>query len=207
MSDLIGITIEEVEEKEREIAGHIKAISDLLCIETTESNVDTPERIAKMYSRELFKHRNNYDISVLDAQIKLFDNPNYKGKVLSPVVMKDISFSSTCEHHWLPFMGVAKVTYIPKKKIIGLSKIPRVVKFFSQKPQLQERLTQEICDYLYNVLNPIMVKVELTATHCCVMCRGAESDCITETTHERWSSDDKVTEIEVAEMKSTTQYV
>lgn len=101
-----------------------------------------------------------------------------------PVTVRGIEFSSTCEHHWLPFMGVAEVSYIPSDTIIGLSKIPRVVKYFSQKPQLQENLTNEIGEYLFNLLNPKWIKVTLIATHTCVMCRGAESNCETETVYE-----------------------
>ena len=166
---------------------HFKAAFNALGLEVTESNKDTPRRIAKMYAKELFKNREKRSVEDLDKQMTLFDNPAHNSKVQSPVIMDDIEFTSTCEHHWMPFMGVCKVTYLPGEKIVGLSKIPRVVKFFSQKPQLQERLTQEICEYLFSQLNPIMVRVEMTATHCCVMCRGAESKCTTSTAYELWN--------------------
>ena len=117
--------------------------------------------------------------------MKLFKN-NSPVPNNHPVTVRGIEFSSTCEHHWLPFMGVAEVSYIPSDTIIGLSKIPRVVKYFSQKPQLQENLTNEIGEYLFNLLNPKWIKVTLIATHTCVMCRGAESNCETETVYERW---------------------
>lgn len=170
-----------IDNKVEEIKYHIEAISKILGFEKTDSNENTPLRVAKMYCNELFKNRNNNNIEELNAQMKLFDY-THKGE-LQPITMSGIEFHSTCEHHWLPFMGVAEVSYIPSDKIIGLSKIPRVVKYFSQKPQLQEKLTNEIGEYLFNLLNPIWISVKLTATHTCVMCRGAESNCSTETTY------------------------
>lgn len=155
---------------------HISAISSLLGIPVTESNKDTPRRVAKMYCEELFKNRSG-DTSELDAKMKVFPNEG----TTTPITVQGIEFCSTCEHHWLPFMGVVSVTYIPNESIVGLSKIPRVVKFFSQKPQLQERLTKEVGEYLVNLLKPKFLTVSVTATHTCVMCRGAESDCSTST--------------------------
>jgi GTP cyclohydrolase I len=158
----------------KEVEKHIKAISDLLEIPETASSIDTPKRVAKMYCNELFKNRNNNNIAELDEKMKLFEAIND-----SPIKVRGIDFHSTCEHHWLPFSGVCNVEYIPSKKIVGLSKIPRVVKYFSQKPQLQERLTHEIGEYLFNLLRPRFIRVEMIAEHCCVACRGAESDCDT----------------------------
>lgn len=169
--------IKLIDNKVEEIRKHVEAIAEILGIEKTESNENTSLRVAKMYCNELFKNRNNNNIEELNSRMKVFDS---EGNT-SPVVMKGIKFYSVCEHHWLPFFGECTVTYIPKKKIIGLSKIPRVVKFFSQKPQLQERLTKEIGDYLFKLLDPEYLCVEMTAKHCCVMCRGAESECETET--------------------------
>lgn len=162
----------------KQIEGHIKAIMELLNIEETESNKDTPKRIAKMYVNEVFKNRDN-DLSILDNKMTLFSNED---NMKEPITIHDIKFNSMCEHHWLPFFGHVNVTYIPKDSIIGLSKIPRVVKFFSQKPQLQEKLTKEVGDYLVSILKPEYLRVEVTAVHTCVMCRGAESDCSTTTT-------------------------
>lgn len=170
-----------IDNKVEEIKNHIEAISEILGFEKTDSNENTPLRVAKMYCNEFFKNRNNNNIEELNSQMKLFDY-TCKGE-LQPITMSGIEFHSTCEHHWLPFMGVAEVSYIPSDKIIGLSKIPRVVKYFSQKPQLQEKLTNEIGEYLFTLLNPIWISVKLTATHTCVMCRGAESNCSTETTY------------------------
>lgn len=170
-----------IDNKVEEIKKHIEAISEILGIEKTESNENTPLRIAKMYCNEVFSSRNNNNIEELNSRMKVFDSEGNH----SPVTMKGIKFSSMCEHHWMPFIGECTVTYIPKNKIIGLSKIPRVVKYFSKKPQLQERLTKEIGDYLFNLLDPKYISVTMIATHCCVLCRGAESECETETHYTR----------------------
>ena len=176
-----------IDNKVEEIKKHIEAISNILGFEKTDSNENTPLRVAKMYCNELFKNRNNENIEELNSQMKLFDYTPVG--ITQPIVMRGIEFHSTCEHHWLPFMGVAEVSYKPTNKIIGLSKIPRVVKYFSQKPQLQEKLTNEIGEYLFNLLQPEWIQVKLTATHTCVMCRGAESDCETETMYVKRTTD------------------
>ena len=168
-----------------EIEKHIKAISEILGIKPTESNCDTPLRVAKMYCNELFKNLNDYNIEDLNSKMKLFDACGNM-----PIILRGIKFNSTCEHHWLPFMGIAEVSYKPTDKIIGLSKIPRVVKYFSQKPQLQERLTNEIGEYLFNLLKPEWIHIKLIATHTCVMCRGAESECETETNYYKFTKED-----------------
>ncbi len=175
-----------IDNKVEEIKKHIEAISDILGFEKTDSNENTPLRVAKMYCNELFKNRNNENIEELNSQMKLFDYTPVG--IVQPITVKGIEFHSTCEHHWLPFMGIAEVSYKPSNKIIGLSKIPRVVKYFSQKPQLQEKLTNEIGEYLFNLLQPEWIQVKLTATHTCVMCRGAESDCETETAYVRYNN-------------------
>ena len=162
----------------KEIEGHISAISSLLGFPITESNKDTPHRVAKMYCNELFANRNNLNIEKLNEKMKVFPAENN-----NPVSVT-VPFNSVCEHHWLPFMGNVTVTYIPKNTIIGLSKIPRVVKFFSKKPQLQERLTTEIGEYLISIIDPEYLKVEITATHTCVSIRGIESPCETTTLFE-----------------------
>lgn len=161
-----------------EIACHINAVMELLGIEVTDSNKETPLRVAKMYNTELFKNRSEESIKELDVRMTTFDNEDYTNGIIE---MSGIKFSSVCEHHWLPFMGYVNVKYLPSKKIIGLSKIPRVVEFFSKKPQLQEKLTGEIGKYLVKLLDPKYLKVEVVATHTCIMCRGANSDCDTRT--------------------------
>lgn len=171
-----------IDNKVEEIKKHIEAISDILGIEKNASNENTPLRVAKMYCNELFKNRNGAHLEELNSRMKVFPNEGTD----TPITVSGIEFCSTCEHHWLPFMGTVTVSYVPSASIIGLSKIPRVVKYFSQRPQLQERLTDDIGRYLVNILNPKSLTVEVTATHTCVMCRGAESKCETTTTYEFW---------------------
>ena len=167
--------VEQIEE-------HLEEIMDILEIKRTPSNEETPRRVAKMWANELFANRNNRNIEELDAKMKVFDN-EYENEV---IVMKDIEFNSTCEHHWLPFSGKVTVAYVPDKVVIGLSKIPRVVKYFSKQPTLQEKLGKDIGEYLFNKLQPLCIMVFITSTHSCVKCRGAESDCSTITRYSKW---------------------
>ena len=162
----------------KEIAVHISAISSLLGIEVTDSNKDTPVRVAKMYCNELFKSRNNEGKEELDSKMAVFPAESN-----NPVTV-EVPFYSMCEHHWLPFFGTVSVTYVPNKTIIGLSKIPRVVEFFSKKPQLQERFTTEIGEYLVSVIDPKYLSVRVVAEHTCVSMRGAKSPCKTSTIFE-----------------------
>lgn len=170
-----------IDNKVEEIKEHIEDIMKILGIPITESNKGTPLRVAKMYCNELFANRNNNNIEELNSRMKTFPN-EYETDV---IIIKDIEFDSICEHHWLPFSGKVTVGYVPNFKVIGLSKVPRVVKYFSKKPQLQEQLTQEIGEYLYDLLEPHALFVEVEATHQCVKCRGAESDCSTHTNYKR----------------------
>ena len=169
-----------IDNKVEEIRKHFDEVMNILGIEKTPSNEDTSLRIAKMYCNELFKNRNGANLEELNSRMKVFPNEG----TTTPITVSGIEFCSTCEHHWLPFMGLVTVSYVPDKTIVGLSKIPRVVKYFSQRPQLQERLTKDIGEYLVALLQPKSLTVEVTATHTCVMCRGAESNCSTSTTFE-----------------------
>lgn len=162
----------------KEIAVHISAISSLLGIEVTDSNKDTPVRVAKMYCNELFKSRNNEGKEELDSKMAVFPAESN-----DPVTV-EVPFYSICEHHWLPFFGTVSVTYVPDKTIIGLSKIPRVIEYFSKKPQLQERFTTEIGEYLVSVIDPKYLSVRVVAEHTCVSMRGAKSPCSTTTVYE-----------------------
>lgn len=169
-----------IDNKVEEIRKHIEAIADILGLKKNASNENTPLRVAKMYCNELFKNRNDANLEELNSRMKVFPNEG----TTTPITVGGIEFCSTCEHHWLPFMGTVTVSYIPDKSIVGLSKIPRVVKYFSQRPQLQERLTNDIGNYLVNLLQPKSLTVVVNATHTCVMCRGAESHCDTTTSFE-----------------------
>jgi GTP cyclohydrolase I len=178
---------EDIREDLKMIENHISAIMDILKIPFTESNVDTPRRIAKMYYNELFKNRNDKNKIELDCCMKVFLNTNES--LPDMIIERDIKFSSVCEHHWLPFSGTVDVGYIPKKYIFGLSKIPRVVKYFSKRPQLQEQLTSDIGKYLFNQVAPDMLFVRIRAEHSSVMCRGAEADCKTDTLYFDYDKD------------------
>lgn len=130
-----------------------------------DSLCETPHRIAKMYVDELFSgldYTNFPKISVIDNKMR----------VEEMVKISDISVISTCEHHFVTIDGSSRVAYIPKDKIIGLSKINRIVRFFSQRPQVQERLTQQVLVALQTLLNTKDVAVTIDATHYCVKSRG-----------------------------------
>ena len=130
-----------------------------------DSLTETPHRIAKMYVDEVFA---GLDYSQF-PKIAVIDN---KMGVDEMVKISDISLTSTCEHHFVPIDGVADVAYIPHQKIIGLSKINRIVRFFAQRPQVQERMTQQILVALQTLLETHNVAVCVNATHYCVKSRG-----------------------------------
>ncbi|QQR83810.1 GTP cyclohydrolase I FolE [Candidatus Peregrinibacteria bacterium] len=130
-----------------------------------EGLLETPERVAKSYEK-LF---GGYTQKPEDV-ITVFQNEGYDEMIIA----KDIDFYSTCEHHMLPFFGKAYVGYIPNDKIIGLSKLPRLVEIFSRRLQNQERLTKQIADTLTEQLNPKGVGVVLKAEHFCMKARGVE---------------------------------
>jgi len=141
-----------------------------------DSLAETPHRIAKMYVHEIF--------SGLDyrhfPKIALIDNKMGANEM---VKIREISLTSTCEHHFVTIDGVAKVAYIPRDKIIGLSKINRIVRFFGQRPQVQERLTRQILVALQALLGTQDVAVNIDATHYCVKSRGVmDSNSQTSTT-------------------------
>lgn len=167
------------EEKIIAIQHHVESIMSILGVERNNSTVGTPSRVAKMYVNEVFKNVNNENIEELNDSMTCF-NKNFDGNEL--VIVKDIPFYSMCEHHLMPFSGKITVGYVPQDKIIGLSKIPRVVKYFSKKPQLQERLVNEIADYLQGLLGSDALFVLATDTiHTCVSARGIETYCETDT--------------------------
>lgn len=126
---------------------------------------DTPKRVAESF-KTLFS---GYDKD-LNGVLTTFDNENYD----EMIVVKDIEFYSVCEHHMLPFFGKAHIGYIPDKKLIGLSKLPRVVEIYSRRLQNQERLTYQIASGIENLLNPKGVGVVIKAQHLCIMSRGVK---------------------------------
>ncbi len=130
-----------------------------------DSLCETPHRIAKMYVDEIFS---GLDYSKF-PKISVIDN---KMQVEEMVCIDDIDLVSTCEHHFVTIDGSARVAYIPSNKIIGLSKINRIVRFFAQRPQVQERLTQQVLVALQTLLETEDVAVTINAVHYCVKSRG-----------------------------------
>ena len=130
-----------------------------------ESLKDSPHRIAKMYVKEIFSGLNPAN----KPSITTFRN-NYNYKRM--IVEKNITLYSTCEHHFVPIIGKAHIAYFPSDKVIGLSKLNRIVQFYAKKPQLQERLTEEIAREMMNVLETDDVAVLIEADHLCVRSRG-----------------------------------
>ena len=128
-----------------------------------EGLIETPDRVARMYA-ELFRG--------LHQDPKIHLTKLFTQKYDELVLVKDIRFESTCEHHLLPFIGKAHVAYIPDGKVVGLSKIPRVIDVLSKRPQLQERLTEEVADLLMSELGAKGVAVVMEATHSCMTVRG-----------------------------------
>ena len=127
--------------------------------------IDTPRRIADMYV-EIFAGMRQ------DPRKELMVGFDEGHKEM--VIVKDIPFYSMCEHHFLPFYGVAHVGYIPNGRVVGISKIARVVDIFAKRPQLQERLTTQIADIILDVLHPIGVAVVIKAEHLCMTMRGVK---------------------------------
>lgn len=132
-----------------------------------DSLCETPHRIAKMYLDEIF---GGLDYEQF-PKITCIEN---KMQLDEMVMIKDISLTSTCEHHFVTIDGVARVAYIPEDRIIGLSKINRLVHFFAQRPQVQERLTRQILVALQTLLNTENVALSINATHYCVKARGVK---------------------------------
>jgi GTP cyclohydrolase I len=128
----------------------------------------TPNRVARMYD-EILGGYNTDPVTLVNGA--LFD-VEYDEMIL----VKDIEFFSMCEHHMLPFYGRAHVAYIPDEKIIGLSKIPRIVDMFARRLQVQERMTRQIAELLVEVLNPQGVAVVLEGAHMCSMMRGVKKE-------------------------------
>ena len=126
----------------------------------------TPNRVAKSWTTFAKGYKQTPEEVVGDA---IFNE-----QCDEVIAVKDIDFFSLCEHHLLPFKGVAHVGYLPEKKIIGLSKIPRIVDIYARRLQVQERLTQQVADALQEVLNPKGVAVVIEAEHLCMQMRGVE---------------------------------
>jgi GTP cyclohydrolase I len=156
------------DEKIDRIAVHFAEIMDILGLDRNDDSLSgTPKRVAKMYVKEIFSGLNPKNF----PDIKLFDNKyNYQ----QMLVEKNILFYSNCEHHFVPIIGKAHVAYISSGKVIGLSKINRIVQHFAKRPQVQERLTVQIAEAMKKVMETEDVAVIIDATHLCVSSRGVK---------------------------------
>lgn len=132
-----------------------------------EGTSDTPERVAKMWVNEL---TSGYGVDIASL-LRTFPADDYDGAV----IVKDIPVTSTCEHHLVPFVGYAHVGYFPSDRVVGLSKIPRLVNAYAKRLQIQERLTGQIADALDEHLNPRGVIVVVSAEHLCMTIRGVQA--------------------------------
>jgi len=164
------------EEKIEYIADKFRDIMTILGLDLSDSSlIQTPQRVAKMYVKEIFSGLDEKNFPSI-----LFLEDKYKHNETGNKIFVKTTFASFCEHHFVPFIGTAYVAYVPNKKIIGLSKISRIVRFFSKRPQMQERLTAQIGDSLSHLLETDHVAVSITAQHHCMIIRGVE-DCASHT--------------------------
>lgn len=154
------------EEKISRIEQHFAAIMETLGLDLSDDSLQgTPTRVAKMYVNEVFSGLNPDTF----PEISFFENHSNAG-----MVSVKASFTSFCEHHFVPMQGTCTIAYLPNKKLIGLSKIPRIVQYFAKRPQLQERLTTQIADCLQELLETDHIAISCQATHTCVTARGIQ---------------------------------
>lgn len=159
----------------RKLAEHCKSILDLIADDPVREGLkDTPLRMAK--AMQFLTSGYDQDPAAILRQAIFHEEYNQM------VIVKDIDMHSLCEHHLLPFMGKCHVAYIPDGQITGLSKIPRVVEAYARRLQVQERLTQQICDCIQQTLNPKGVAVTIEAEHTCVSMRGVQKNLATTVT-------------------------
>lgn len=150
------------------ISQKFEEIMNILGLDMSNDSLrDTPSRVAKMYVNELFsglREENFPKVTVIENDMK-YDQM---------IVVKHVNIMSTCEHHFVTIDGFATIAYIPNNKVVGLSKINRIAKFFSRRPQVQERLTKQIADCLVYILETESVAVHIDAKHYCLVSRGVE---------------------------------
>ncbi len=157
-----------MEEKKAKIEYHVKEILKLIGENPDrEGLLNTPHRVAKMYLSEIFSGYGQNPTEILN-------NAVFHSDYEEMVVVKDIDFYSMCEHHLIPFFGVVHVGYIPNGKLIGLSKIPRLVDMFARRLQIQEQMTVQIAKTLEDLLEPKGVAVVVEAIHLCSVMRGVK---------------------------------
>ena len=156
------------DEKIEAISGHFREIMNILGLDLNDDSLNgTPLRVAKMYVKEIFSGLN----PAHKPKLALFDNKYQYSQML---VEKNITLYSNCEHHFVPIIGKAHVAYISSGKVIGLSKLNRIVQYYSRRPQVQERLTIQIANELKSVLETDDVAVVIDAVHLCVSSRGVK---------------------------------
>lgn len=160
------------EEKIQTIAYHFRKIMETLDLDLSHHSLeDTPERVARMYIEELFSGLDPLAFPDMHS----FENPAAQESDGEAVIcIKEIPVRSICEHHFVPIIGSASIAYIPKHRILGLSKINRLVDYFCRRPQLQERLTAQCADALSIILSTQDVAVCIHAEHFCLTLRGVE---------------------------------
>ncbi len=173
--------------KKEKIAFHFAEIMKTMGLDLSDDSLrDTPNRVAKMYLDEVFKGLSEESF----PEITLFENSYGYGEML---LERNIKVHSMCEHHFVPIIGKAHVAYLAKDKVIGLSKLNRIVDHFARRPQVQERLTVQIADCLSDVLGTEDVAVFIEADHMCVKLRGVcdhDSDTITSTLRGQFAKGD-----------------
>jgi len=157
-------------EKKAKISILFEEIMDVMGLDLKDDSLKgTPDRVAKMYIDEIFSGLNPAN----KPKVALFDNKYQYNQML---VEKDITFYSNCEHHFVPIIGKAHIAYISSGKVIGLSKLNRIVQYYAKRPQVQERLTNQIAEELKFILGTEDVAVIIDAKHLCVSSRGIKDD-------------------------------
>ncbi len=158
----------DTENMQKEVAEHFKSILEIMGANLNDDSLkNTPKRVAKMFVHELFQGLNSENFPACTV----IEN---KMKYDEMITVKDIEVMSVCEHHLVTISGKAKIAYIPNKKILGLSKFNRVVNYFARRPQVQERLTEQIYYALWYILGTKDIAVQIKATHYCVVARGVK---------------------------------
>lgn len=158
------------EEKKFKISILFEEIMDVMGLDLNDDSLKgTPDRVAKMYIDEIFSGLNPNN----KPKVALFDNKYQYNQML---VEKEITFYSNCEHHFVPIIGKAHIAYISSGKVIGLSKLNRIVQYYAKRPQVQERLTNQIAEELKFILGTQNVAVIIDAKHLCVSSRGIQDD-------------------------------
>lgn len=154
------------EEKIAVISEHFREIMHALGLDLTDDSLKgTPDRVAKMYVKEIFHGLDPKNKPV----VRRFENKYQYNRML---IERDITVYSSCEHHFVPIIGKAHVAYIPNEHVIGLSKLNRIVQYYARRPQVQERMTMQIANELKAALQTESVAVLIEANHLCVMSRG-----------------------------------